>query len=177
MNESFESRLKRLGYYLKLAESSNEFVLKPTSAKVKTGLVLILTGLIAATQITVPIAVFNDIYSDVKLDYPPILTLIRSGVGFFGLVAIVRGLNRVLDFWGKNIKFESQVTTSVKRKDTKKKSDIIDETVDFKLKVADGNAQIVCVGANDSCCILEETGDRESIEVFEELTVKLKGRI
>ena len=187
--ESFESRLHRIGYKFKTSNidsnkglidaEMNELIIKTTRTKLVTGILLAIVGVIFMSTLIGPFEHLMSVIKGLEFEGSRVVTLTNFAIGIFGIICFYRGLYRLFEYRGVQVKV-SDGRITVKRSEELKliQYEIINPT-DLSCVLVGNEIVISCLDQNGNRrkIFQEKNSISDCLPILDELTSKIEGRI
>jgi hypothetical protein len=178
--ESFESKLKRLGYKLETSDmDSSQFVISPTRAKTVTSVILIIVGMLLMQRLFGPIEYVMSIVNGTSFEGSGLWILIDLLIGTFGALCFYRGSYRFFEFIGFRIVGSQSEVSISRREDLKLERLNVLNPTRFSCDLNGDYVEVTCSNQNDNRIqvIREKNSISDCLPILQELARELDQRI
>ena len=187
--ESFESRLRRIGYKLNTSKidsdeglidaEMNELIIKTTRTKLVTGILLAIVGVVLMSRLFGPFEYLIAAIKGVEYDGSGLVTLINFAIGLFGIICFYRGLYRLFEYRGAQVKISDGRITVKRSKELKLIQTEINNPTEFSCVLNGTDIVISCLDQNGNRrqIFREKNSISDCLPILQELTSKIENRI
>lgn len=180
MTETFEKKLKRIGYNLIDNEAYEEVTIKPSNSKILTGIILVIVGFSLTPFYKLYTSILLSVF-DNSIEYSTdLIDFSFSTIGtFVSIASLYKGLHRIFDFTGFKISLsDDKISYAIRRDLNLQKVDFL-KVSKFDFQSTNNNSTMSCI---DSSGIKHELiSEKESIldtkEVLNQLTQRLNQKL
>jgi len=157
----------------------DELIIETTIAKLVTGILLAFIGVIFMSRLFGPFEYLMASIKGVEYDGSGLVTLINFAIGIFGIICFYRGLYRLFEYRGAQVKISDRRIT-VKRSEELKliQSEIINPT-ELSCVLNGSDIVISCLDQNGNRRLIfqKKNSISDCLPILQELTRTIENRI
>ncbi len=175
MSESFESKLKRVGFSIKM-DARGRIIIRTSNNKIVSGIILVLLGMVLIPLIVSPVNLLLQNFKSINIDLELFINLIILCLGVFGIILFYKGAIRLFQCSGYKLVVDVNEVCLEQRNDVHKQLLMMHNPFTFEcLSDNDDHVIILCHHANGTTELIKEKNNTtDCYPTLGHLTAKLQ---